>query len=152
MKTGAPEGYHTLTPYLVVADGEKAIEFYRRALSATEHYRLTMRNGRIAHAELQIGSSRVMLSDDNPKWGAKSARSFGGSPVVLCIYTTDVVRLADRFVRAGGVIVRELRDQFYGDRSGQFQDPEGYRWTLAQRVENVPPAEMARRLSQLEPS
>lgn len=92
-----------------------------------------------------------MLSDDAPEWGQMSARGYGGSPIVLCIYTHDVARLAERFVRAGGTVVRALKDQFYGDRSGQFQDPEGYRWTLAQRIEDVPPEEMARRMATLAP-
>jgi len=115
-------------------------------------YRLRLRTGKLVHAELQIGDSRVMLSDDVPEWGAKSARAFGGCPIVLSVYTDDVASLAERFVQAGGTIIHEVRDQFYGDRAGQFQDPEGYRWTLAQRIENVHPEEMARRMATLEPS
>ena len=151
MTRSIPLGYHSVTPHLVVGDGERAIRFYTRALGAREVYRLRLRTGRIVHAELQIGDSRIMLSDDAPEWGAKSARSYGGSPVTLCLYTEDVALLAARFVRAGGTIVREVRDQFYGDRAGQFEDPEGYRWTLAQRIENLPPDEMARRMATLEP-
>jgi PhnB protein len=144
-----PEGYHSVTPYLALADGPRAIQFYRRALGATELYRLGARNGRIAHAELLIGDSRIMVSDELPEWGSKSARTYGGSPIVLCIYASDVDSLAKRFVSAGGTIVRPLQNQFYGDRSGQFQDPEGYRWTLAQRIEDVSPEEMTRRMATL---
>lgn len=147
-----PLGYHSVTPHLIVSDGAKAIRFYERALGATEVYRLKLRTGKLVHAELQIGDSRVMLSDDVPEWGAKSARAFGGCPIVLSVYTDDVALLAERFVQAGGTIIHEVRDQFYGDRAGQFQDPEGYRWTLAQRIENVHPEEMARRMATLEPS
>src|SRR5215467_9590195 len=86
-----PPGYHSVTPHLVVSDAAKAIRFYERALGASEMYRLSLRTGKIVHAELQIGDSRVMLSDDVPEWGVKSARAFGGSPIVLSIYTADVV-------------------------------------------------------------
>jgi PhnB protein len=147
-----PVGYQAVTAHLVLADADSGIRFYRRALGAMELYRLRVRSGKIAHAELQIGDSRVKVSDDAAERGAKSARRHGGSPTVLCIYTRDVVRLAERFLEAGGSIVRPIKDQFYGDRSGLFQDPEGYRWTLAQHIEDVHPEEMARRIDSLRPS
>jgi PhnB protein len=152
MMKASPEGYQAVTAHLVLADADGGIRFYRHALGAIELYRMRLRNGKIAHAELQIGNSRVRVSDDGAERGAKSALGHGGSPTVLCIYTHDVARLAERFLEAGGTIVRAIKDQFYGDRSGLFQDPEGYRWTLAQHIEDVRPEEMARRIASLRPS
>src|SRR5262249_6321454 len=113
-----PDGYHSLTPYIALRDAAKAIEFYKAALGATELYRMPMPGGKIAHAEIQIGNSRLMLSDEMPDWGNKSAQAYGGSPVALCIYTENVDALAERFVKAGGKQVRPLENHFYGDRSG----------------------------------
>jgi PhnB protein len=149
MPKAIPDGYNTLTPYLSLSDAAKAIEFYKAALGATELYRLPMPGGKIAHAELQIGNSRIMLSDEMPDWGNKSAKTYGGTPVGLCIYTENVDALAERFVKAGGKLVKPLENQFYGDRSGQFEDPEGYKWTLAQHVEDVSPEEMQRRMAKM---
>ncbi|MBV9946303.1 MAG: VOC family protein [Myxococcales bacterium] len=149
MPKAIPDGYHTVTPYLALSNASKAIAFYEQALGAKEIYRLPMPNGRIGHAELQIGDCRIMLSDEAPEWGNKSAKSLGGSPVNLAIYTENVDALAERFVKAGGRIVRPVQDQFYGDRSGTFEDPEGYKWTLSQHVEDVSPEEMQRRMAKL---
>ena len=149
MPKAIPDGYHSLTPYLALRDAAKAIEFYKAALGATEVYRLPMPGGKIGHAELQVGNSRLMVSDEMPEWGNKSAAGYGGSPVGLCIYTENVDALAERFVKAGGKQVRPLENQFYGDRSGQFLDPEGFKWTLAQHVEDVSPEEMQRRMEKM---
>jgi PhnB protein len=140
-----PEGYRTLTPYLVLADANAGIEFYKRALGAAEVYRLQAPDGKIGHAELTIGDSRLMLADEAPEYGAKSPRAFGGCPIGLYVYVSDVDAAAQRFLAAGGSLVRPVETQFYGDRSGQFDDPEGYRWTLSQHVEDVSPEEMDRR-------
>lgn len=150
MAKAIPDGYHALTPYLALSDASKAIAFYKEALGATELYRLSMPNGRIAHAELQVGDSRIMVSDEAPEWGNKSPKTIGGSPIALCIYTADVDGAAARFVKAGGKTLRPLENQFYGDRSGRFQDPEGYTWTLAQHVEDVSPDEMQKRMAKME--
>lgn len=144
-----PSGYHSVTPYLAMQDASAAIEFYKRALGATELYRLPMPTGRIAHAELQIGNCRIMLADEDKDWGSISARSLGGSPIGLCVYSEDADALAGRFVAAGGKELSPMKDQFYGDRSGQYEDPEGYRWTLAHSFEEVSPEEMTRRIQQL---
>ncbi|HLV66575.1 MAG TPA: VOC family protein [Polyangiaceae bacterium] len=141
-----PDGYHSLTPFLVMKDATKAIEFYKKALGAEELYRFPMPNGKIAHAEMRIGDSRFMLADEAPELGAKSLASIGGSPIGLYVYTENVDALADRFVKAGGSVERPLENKFYGDRSGDFRDPEGYQWTLAQHVEDVSPEEMERRM------
>jgi PhnB protein len=149
MPKAIPEGFHTLTPYIALNDAAKAIEFYKAALGATELYRLPMPGGKIGHAELQIGTSRLMVSDAMPEWGNKSAKDFGGTPVGLCIYTENVDALAERFVKAGGKLLRPLENQFYGDRSGQFEDPEGYKWTLMQHIEDVTVEEMQKRMAKM---
>jgi PhnB protein len=149
MPKAIPDGYHTLTPYLSMSDAAKAIEFYKAALGATELYRMPMPGGKLAHAELQIGDSRIMLSDEMPDWGNRSAKSFGGSPTTICLYTENVDALAERFVKAGGKQVRPLENHFYGDRSGQFEDPEGYKWMLTQHIEDVSPEEMERRMAKM---
>lgn len=149
MPKAIPDGYHSLTPYLSVRDAAKAIEFYKAALGATELLRLPMPGGKLAHAELQIGNSRFMLADENPDWGNKSAQSFGGSPMTLMVYSENVDALAERFVKAGGKVVRPLENQFYGDRTGTFEDPEGYKWMLSQNIEEVSPEEMQRRMEKM---
>jgi PhnB protein len=144
-----PDGYHSVTPYLALKNAAKAIAFYKEALGATELYRLPMANDKIGHAELQIGNSRIMLADEFPEAGNKSPSTLGGTPIGLSIYTDNVEALAARFVKAGGKVLRPLENQFYGDRSGQFEDPEGYKWTLAQHVEDVSPEEMKRRMDKM---
>ena len=149
MAKAIPDGFHTLTPYLVLADASAGIDFYERALGAVEVYRLPTPDGKIGHAELTIGNSRLMLADEAPEYGAKSPRAFGGCPIGLYVYLNDVDAAAERFLTAGGTLVRPVETQFYGDRSGQFDDPEGYRWTLSQHVEDVSPEEMKRRAQAL---
>lgn len=149
MVKAIPEGYHTLTPFLSLRDAAKAIEFYKAALGAEELFRMPMPGGKVAHAELQIGNSRLMVADEMPEWDNKSVKTLGGSPMRLSVYTENVDALAERFVKAGGKVVRPLENQFYGDRSGQFEDPEGYRWTLAQHIEDVSPEEMQRRMDKM---
>jgi PhnB protein len=149
MPKAIPDGYHSLTPYLALSDASKAIEFYKAALGAIELYRLPMPGGKVAHAQLRIGDSLLMVADEMPEWENKSAKSYGGSPMRLFIYTENVEALAERFVKAGGKVVRPLENQFYGDRSGQFEDPEGYKWTLSQHVEDVSPEEMQRRMEKM---
>jgi len=149
MVQAIPEGFHSVTPSLSFADAIKAIAFYEAALGAKEVYRLPMPDGRIAHAEIQIGNSRIMVSQEMPEWDNKSAKTICGSPIGLYIYTDNVDALAERFVAAGGKMLRPLTDQFYGDRSGQFEDPEGYKWTLSQHIEEVSPEEMTARMAKM---
>jgi len=132
---------------LVVSDAQRATRFYCRAFGALELYRLCTRQGKIARVELQLGDGRLTLSDESPEWGTRSARSQGGSPVSLQVQTPDVEALARSFLAAGGFMVQPLRDQPFGDRSGQFRDPEGYHWSLAQRIEDVPPEQFEQRMS-----
>ena len=149
MPKAIPDGYPSLTPYLSLRDAAKAIEFYKVALGATEVFRLPMPGGKIAHAELQMGDSRLKLADAMPEWGNKSAKDLGGTPVRLCIYTENVDALNERFLKAGGTQVRPPENQFFGDRTALVEDPEGYQWLLAQHVEDVSPEEMQRRMEKL---
>ena len=149
MPKAIPDGYHAITPYLSFRDAAKAIDFYKQALGAKELYRLAMPNGKIGHAEIQIADSIVMLADESAEFGNKSAKTMSGSPIGLVHYTDNVESVADKFCRAGGKVVRPIELQFYGDRSGQFEDPEGYKWTLAQHVEDVSPDEMKKRMAKM---
>jgi PhnB protein len=147
-----PEGYHSVTPYLIVKGGVRAIEFYARALGARELFRMMQPDGRVGHAELQIGDSRVMLADEAPEIGARSPQSVGGSPVTIHLYVEDVDATVARAVDAGATLTRPVSDQFYGDRNGGLIDPFGHVWFVATHVEDVAPDELARRASSLHPS
>lgn len=141
-----PDGYHTVTPYLIVNGAVKAIEFYAAAFGATELFRLPGPDGKLGHAEIKIGDSPVMLADEFPDMGAKGPQSYGGSPVSILVYVADVDAMTERAVAAGATIVRPLQDQFYGDRSSTLTDPFGHQWTLATHKEDVAPDEMQRRM------
>src|SRR5690606_34489781 len=125
---GIPEGYHSLTPYLAVDDGARAIAFYQEAFGASEVMRMARPNGKVGHAELQIGDSRIMLADEYPDMGFRSPKTYGGSPVGLHLYVEDVDAVARRAVAAGAKELRPVKDQFYGDRTGSFEDPFGHVW------------------------
>ena len=140
-----PEGYHTVTPYLIVNDAARALEFYRQAFGATETYRMTDKSGRVGHAEIKIGDSHIMLADEHPEIGARSPQSFGGSPISLLIYVEDVDALVSQAVQAGAKLTRPVADQFYGDRTGGVEDPFGHVWYIATHVEDVAPEELERR-------
>jgi PhnB protein len=142
-----PEGYNSITPYLIIKGAAQAIEYYKNVFGATELVRMDQPNGKVGHAELKIGDSRIMLADENPAMGAghASAASIGSSPVSLYLYIPDVDRVIDRAVAAGAKIIKPVQDQFYGDRSGFIQDPFGHFWGVATHVEDVAPQEMAER-------
>ncbi|HEV8652573.1 MAG TPA: VOC family protein [Actinomycetes bacterium] len=140
-----PEGYPQVTPYLYVEGASAAIEFYGKVFGATERMRMPGPDGTIGHAELQFGDSLVMVADEFPEMGARSPKAVGGTPVTLSVYVEDADGVFDRAVKAGATALRPVEDQFYGDRSGQFEDPFGHRWSVATHVEDVPPEEMARR-------
>ena len=142
-----PDGYHTVTPYLVVHDAAKALEFYKKAFGAQETVRMPGPGGRIMHAEIKIGDSMVMLSDENLAWGHKSATTIGGSPIGICLYVKDVDAPAKQAVAAGAKEVKPVQDQFYGDRSGTVADPFGHVWTIATHKEDVSHEEMQRRMA-----
>ena len=140
-----PDGYHSVTPYLVVDDGARALEFYKRAFGAVELFRMEAPGGKIGHAEIKIGDSHVMLADEHPEMGARSPQSYGGSPVSLMVYVEDVDAVVNRAVEAGAKLVRPVANQFYGDRTGGVTDPFGHSWYVATHVEDVPPEELQAR-------
>jgi PhnB protein len=140
-----PDGYHSVTPYLIVNDAARTIEFYRKAFNATELMRLTDPSGKIAHAEIKIGDSPVMLADEFPEWGNRSPQSLGGSPVTLALYVEDVDSTYGGAVAAGATSLIPVGDQFYGDRSGRLADPFGHVWIVSTHKEDVSVEEMQRR-------
>lgn len=149
-KSFVPEGYSTATPYLVVHDGARALDWYVKAFGGVELYRLPMPNGKIAHAELRIGSSVIMLADEDPQFGNKSAKTLGGTPVGMCLYVEDCDRTFKQAVELGGCsVLRELADQFYGDRSGTFVDPFGHQWTIATHKLDFTREEMAAAMAKM---
>jgi PhnB protein len=144
-----PDDYPRVSPYLCVDGAARAIDFYREVFGARERTRLPGPEGTIGHAELQIGDSVIMLSDEVPGMGMRSPKTIGGSPVTMSVYVEDVDGAFGRAVKAGATALREVEDQFYGDRSGQFEDPFGHRWSVATHVEDVAPDEMARRAAEM---
>jgi len=140
-----PEGYHSVTPYLVIKGAANALEFYKRAFGATELFRMPTPDGRIGHAEIRIGDSAVMLADEYPEMGHHSPQSLGGAGVSLMIYVERVDNTFKQAIAAGAKELQPLKDQFYGDRSGTVQDPFGHVWTIATHVEDVPAEELRRR-------
>ena len=139
-----PDGYHTVTPYLIVKGGGGAIDFYKQVFGAHELFRMAGPDGKIGHAELKIGDSVVMLADEHPEMGALSPPTIGGTPVRTLIYVDDVDEVVARAVAAGAKIVRPVADQFYGDRAGGITDPFGHYWHVATHKEDVSPEEMER--------
>jgi len=142
-----PEGYHTVTPYLTVKNAGEALDWYKRALGASEVMRFE-HGGKVGHAEIKIGDSIVMLSDEWPEGGHLSPQSLGGTAVSLHIYVDDVDSAFRTAIDAGGREERAVQDQFYGDRSGTLLDTYGHRWNLATHVEDVPEDELKRRMDQ----
>ena len=145
--TPIPPGFHTVTPYLIVDDAARAVEFYKQAFEAQELMRLSAPGGKILHAEIKIGDSLIMLADEFPEMGARSPKSLGGTPVSIYVYVPHVDAVAARAVAAGAKVVKAVQDQFYGDRSGLFEDPFGHRWSLGTHIEDVSPAEMEKRFA-----
>ena len=143
-----PDGYPQVSPYLAVDNARGAIEFYGHAFGATERMHMPDPSGRIGHAELLIGDSVVMLSDEYPEMGVRGPKTLGGSPVMISVYVDDVDAVYDRAVKAGAKAVRPVENQFYGDRSGQFEDPFGHRWSVSPHIEDVPPDERAKRAAE----
>jgi PhnB protein len=144
-----PDSYPRVSPYLVVDGAQKAIEFYTTVLGATERMTMPGPDGRIGHAELQLGDSLIMLADEFPAMGIKGPSAYGGSPVSISVYVEDVDATLDKATGAGASVVRPLENQFYGDRSATFDDPFGHRWTIATHVEDVSPEEMGRRAAEM---
>jgi PhnB protein len=142
-----PEGFHSVTPYLVCDGAAAAIEFYARAFGATETFRMPM-GDKVGHAEIMIGDSHVMLSDEWPDMNLRGPKSRGGPTASLMVYVDDVDAMFKRAVAAGAVVERGIENQFWGDRTGTVVDPFGHRWMLATHVEEVPPEEIGRRMAE----
>src|SRR5262245_58193341 len=140
-----PEGYHSVTPYLAGDDAKKAIDWYTRALGAKERLHMDAPGGHIAHAELEIGDSLVMLSDPFPQASTTPPKELGGTTSSVMLYVDDVDALTKKAVDAGAIVTMEVADQFWGDRMGSFTDPFGHSWSIATHVEDVPPEEIAER-------
>jgi PhnB protein len=141
-----PPGHRAATPYLIIKEAARAIEFYKQAFGAVELLCLADPTGRVEHAEIRIGEAPIMLADETPDIGAQSPQSLGGSPVCIHLYVDDVDALAERALAAGIKVVRPVKDQFYGDRSGTFADPFGHIWTIATHKEDLTPEEIQRRV------
>jgi PhnB protein len=144
-----PSGYHSVTPYLLIGGAGAAIDFYIKAFGAAEILRLTAPDGRIGHAEIRIGDSRVMLADEHPEMDFLGPLSRGGTTVSMLIYVDDVDAVFARAIAAGATELRPLCDQFYGDRSGAVTDPWGHVWSLASRIEEITPEEIQNRFQEL---
>jgi PhnB protein len=140
-----PEGYHSVTPYLAVGDAAAALDFYRRAFGARERMRLAAPGGKVGHAEIEIGGSCIMLSDEWPDMGVRGPKTVGGTPVTLHLYVEDVDAVVAQALAAGAKEVWPVKDQFYGDRTGTVEDPFGHVWYVATHKEDLAPEELKRR-------
>lgn len=142
-----PDGYASVTPYLIVQGASDAIEFYQNVFDAIERMRLPTPDGKVAHAEIEIGDSVIMLADECPERGAKSPQTIGGTPVCLHLYVENVDEVFANALAAGAVQIKPVENQFYGDRSGMFADPFGHSWNVATHVEDVSPEDLQKRMA-----
>ena len=143
-----PDGYSSVTPYLIVNGAAQALDYYKMAFDAQELMRFPSPDGKIVHAEIQIGNSRVMLADESPQMGNNSPTTLGGSGTGLMLYVDDADSTFERAVSGGAKVKQELKTQFYGDRNGTITDPFGHSWTIATHVEDVAPEELKRRMAE----
>jgi PhnB protein len=144
-----PAGFRTVTPFLVCRNAAGAIDFYKKAFGAKEKFRMAAPDGKISHAEIQIGDSRVMLGEESLEMGAKSPETLGGSAQSVFLYVKNADAFADRAVAAGATVVMPLQDMFWGDRYGKLKDPFGHEWSVGTHKEDVTPREMAKRAKAL---
>jgi PhnB protein len=144
-----PENYPRVTPYLIVDGAAAAIDFYTSVLGAVERGRLDGPDGKVGHAELEIGDSMIMLADEHPEMGAEGPRTVGGTPVTVHVYVEDADAVFARALEGGATSLQDVEDKFYGDRSGSFEDPFGHRWSVASHVEDIPPEEMSKRAAEV---
>jgi PhnB protein len=140
-----PDGYHSVTPYLIIKGADRALEFYKRAFGAKQRMRMDGPNGTVGHAEIEIDGSAVMLADEFPEMGYRSPQSIGGAGVSLVLYVTDVDARFNQAVAAGAKPLRPVEDQFYGDRSGTIEDPFGHVWTISTHKEDLTMEEIQKR-------
>ena len=143
-----PDGYPRVTPYLVVDGANEAIEFYKNVIGAEERFRMGGPDGRVGHAELQIGDSVLMLADAYPDMGIIDAKTIGNTPVSIVVYVEDVDKVFAAALEAGAKQVEAVENKFYGDRAGTFDDPWGHRWNVMTHVEDVAPEEMEKRAAE----
>ncbi|MCA9072802.1 MAG: VOC family protein, partial [Planctomycetaceae bacterium] len=143
-----PEGYHSITPYLIVNDALKALAFYRDAFGATEVLRLADPQGKIMHCEFQVGNSKIMMAEGCEEMGALDPHTIGGSPVSLCLYVEKVDEIFQQALAAGATEKRGVQDQFYGDRSGTLEDPFGHTWTVATHIEDLTQEQVDQRFAE----
>ena len=148
MVNAIPDGYPRVTPYLIVNGAAAAIDFYKSVLGATERMRMAGPDGKLGHAELEIGDSVIMLADEHPEMNARGPKTVGGTPVSLHVYVEDADSVFERAVEAGAEPLQPVEDKFYGDRSGGFEDPFGHHWNVATHVEDIPPDEMSKRAAE----
>jgi PhnB protein len=144
-----PDGHRTVAPYLAIKNAAGALEFYKKAFGAIEAYKLIIPDGRVGHAEIRLGDSLIMLSDEFPEFGGKAPETLGGSPVSIHLYVEDVDAFFKRALAAGARELKPIANQFYGDRSGQLEDPYGHLWWVATHKEDVAPEEMQKRVQAL---
>jgi PhnB protein len=142
-----PEGYHNITPYLVIKGAAAAIDFYKKAFGAAEIMRMPQPDGRVGHAELKFGDSYVMMADEFPEMNIVGPQTLGNSSVGILLYVDDVDAVFNRALTLGASVNKPLADQFYGDRSGTLVDPFGHKWTIATHKEDVSAEEMERRMA-----
>ncbi len=147
-----PEGYHTVTPYLIIRGANEALDFYTKAFGAEVQSKMVDEKGRVGHAEMKIGNSMIMLAEEHEEMGHKSPLQLGSSPVSIVLYVEDCDALFNRAVAAGAKVDRPLANQFYGDRTGGVSDPFGYTWFISTHVEDVSPEEMERRMKAQKPA
>lgn len=141
----APQGYHSITPYLIVQNASDAIKFYKNCFGATEVLRMEQPDGKIGHAELVIGDAKIMLADEHPDMGARSPSAYGGSPVGIHLYISNVDSVVEKALANGAKVTRPIENMFYGDRSGTIQDPFGHKWHISTRIENLSHKEIKKR-------
>jgi PhnB protein len=141
-----PDGFHTATPYLIVRGAEAAIKFYSTVFGAQEQMRLPMPDGKIGHAEVKIGDSIIMLSDEMVEMGFPSPQTLGGTAASVMLYVVDCDAVFNKALAHGATVTQPMADKFWGDRSGQFNDPFGHRWTVSTHIEDVPPEQLGVRM------
>ena len=144
-----PDGYHSVTPYLIIRGASDAIDFYGKVFGTKERMRMPMPDGKVGHAELELGDSVIMLADEFPDMEIKGPATLGGSPVNVHIYVDDVDATFERAVSAGADVLQPLENKFYGDRAAQLRDPFGHVWSIATHVEDVSIEEMKRRQEEM---
>ena len=143
-----PQGFHSVTPYLTLSDAARALDFYKRAFGAREVMRMDGPGGKIGHAEIQIGDSRIMLGDEMPGTGCQSPQSLGGTTSGIMLYVENADAVFNQAVSAGAQVEAPLADMFWGDRYGKLKDPFGHSWSVATHKEDVAPAEMSKRMQE----